>query len=255
MAQPTGRVLTPEQMEATDYRNQFVENVTDATDFATADSSLVISTIPFLPAGDSFDDVPLYPVGICQSFSYNEGLQGQFIPEIGSSRKIGGSGSTMGSGQIQRLSLHGNSLLASLYRPTVAWIKASKTLSKLLDKFSGENANWISGVKAQDISLFDESLDNYVQRVIAAGGLNSPLFKVPFGLLEIRRDPRQRVTAINYLEQCSLRGDQAGLSAGQFQIAEAVNFEYERKRPLKGIGPFVVSSDTLIGINLNDREE
>lgn len=255
MAQPVDRILTPEQLSSSDYRQQFVENLTDATDFATADSSLVLSTIPFMPIGDAFDDVPLYPVGVCQSFAYNEGLQGQFIPEIGSSRKVNASGTAMGSGQIQRLSIHGNSLVTALYKPTLLWIKNSKTLSKLLEKFSGEDTKWISGLKSQDINIFDDTIDDFVDRVIATGGMNSPLFKVPFGLVEIRRDPRQRVTAINYLEQCALRGDQAGLSAGQFQIAESLSFDYERKRPMKGLGPFAVSSDALIGIKLNENKQ
>lgn len=254
MAQPVGRILTPEELNNSDYRNQFVENITDATDFATADSSLVLSTIPFIPPGDSFDTIPLNPVGVCQSFAYNEGIQGQFIPEVGSSRKVSASGTAMGSGQIQRLSMHGNSLITALYKPTIAWIKASETLSKLIDKLSGEDANWIAGLKAQDINLFDDGIEALTEHVVANGGMNSPLFKIPFGLVEIRRDPRQRVTAINFLEQCSLRGDQAGLQAGQFQIAESLSFDYERRRPMKGLGPFAVSSDVLIGMKLNENK-
>jgi len=255
MAQPTGRILTPEQIANTDYRNQYVEHITDATDFATADSSLVLSTVPFLPIGDSFDDVPLYPVGVCQNFQYNEGLQGQFLPEIGSSRKIGASGTAMGSGSIQKLAIHGNSLVAALYRPALLWIKNSPSLSSVLDKISGEDAKWISGLKTQDINIFDIELDQYFQKVIATGGLNSPLFKIPFGLVEVRRDPRQRVTMITYLEQCSIRGDQSGLSAGQFQIAESLSFDYERRRPMKCLGPFALSSDDLIGITENSAKK
>lgn len=255
MAQPTNRILTPSQLEGSDYRNQFVETITDATDFATADSSLVLSTVPFLPVGDAFDDVPLLPIGVTQSFAYNEGLQGQFIPEIGSSRKVSASGTAMGSGTIQRLALHANSLITALYRPTILWIKSSATLSKLLDKFSGEDANWIKGLNAEDINLFEASeVDEFVTRVVASGGFNSPLFKVPFGLVEVRRDPRQRVTAINFLEQCTLRGDQTGLSAGQFQIAESLSFDYERRRPLKNLGPFSLSTDELRGMTLNENE-
>ena len=64
MAQPTNNILTPEQLDGTDYRKQYVEIMSDATDFATADTSLVLATVPFLPVGDSFVDIPLYPVGI-----------------------------------------------------------------------------------------------------------------------------------------------------------------------------------------------
>lgn len=248
MAQPTNKILNSKDLEATDYRKQFVEACTDATDFASADSSLLLATIPFLPVGDSFTDYPLYPIGIAQQFSYNEGLQGNFVPEIGSSRKSAASGTSMGSGSITRLAIHGNSLVASLYRPTLLWIASSPSLSTIQDKISGADKEWIQGLNTQNIDLFSSDIDDYVDRVIASGGMNSLIYKIPFGMIEIRRDPRQRVTAINFLEQCQLLGNQSGLSAGQFQIIEAMSFNFERVRPLKAIGPFALSKDALIGV-------
>ena len=247
MAQPTNNILTPAQLDGTDYRKQYVEMISDATDFATADTSLILATVPFLPVGDSFADIPLYPVGVCQSFSYNEGLPGQFIPEIGSSRKIGASGTSMGSGTVARLALHGNSLEAALYRPTLLWIQSTDSLVDLLERLAGDDKQWIQGLNGQSIDLFSADIDQYVDRVVSAGGLNSLLFKIPFGLVEVKRDPRQRVVSINFLEQCRLTGSQAGLSAGQFQLMDSVSFEYERKRPLKSVGPFSLSDDTAVG--------
>lgn len=40
MAQISNNILSPEQLDGSDYRKQFVEMNTDATDFVTADSSL-----------------------------------------------------------------------------------------------------------------------------------------------------------------------------------------------------------------------
>jgi hypothetical protein len=248
MAQILNNILSPEQLDGSDYRKQFVEMNTDATDFVTADSSLLLSTVPFLPVGDSFTDIPLYPVGIAQQFSYNEGLAGQFIGEVGSSRKIGASGTAMGSGMISRLAVHGNSLVAALYRPTLIWIKSTDSLSDITDRIAGTDKQWIQGLNAQSMDVFDADLDDYVDRVISAGGMNSLLFKIPFGLIEIKRDPRQRVTSINFLEQCVLLGNQNGLSAGQFQVIDSMSLNFERQRPLKGIGPFTLSDDTLIGL-------
>lgn len=248
MAQPTNRVLTPTAVDSSDYRNQYVEVVTDATDYATADSSLVLSTLPFLAIGNSFSDIPLFPVGICQSFQYNEGLAGQFMPEIGSSRKLGASGTSTGSGMISRLSVHGNSLVAALYRPTLIWIAKTDTLSDVVNRLAGTDQKWIQGLNtANDLNLFSADVDDYVTKVIAPGGMNAGIYKVPFGLIEIRRDVRQRVTAINYLEQCILLGDQNGLQAGQFQIVEGMSFSYERRRPLKAVGPFSLSEGDMIG--------
>lgn len=248
MAQPTDKILTPNQLDGSDYRKQFIEVASDATDFVTADTSLILSTVPFLRPGDSFVDIPLYPVGITQQFSYNEGLPGQFIGEIGSSRKVGASGSASGSGMISRLAVHGNSLVAALYRPTLLWLSATESLEDVKDKIMGTDKEWIQGLNAQALDLFSADVTDHVDRVVAAGGMNSALFKIPFGLVEIRRDARQRVTQINYLEQCMLLGDQGGLSAGQFQVMDSMSFNYERKRPMKCVGPFSLSDDTAIGM-------
>lgn len=248
MAQPTDRILTTNQLDGADYRKQYTEIMTDATDFATADTSLILSTVPFLPVGDSFSDIPLYPVGLTQQVSYNEGLGGQFIPEIGSSRKTGASGTANGSGMISRLAVHGNSLVAALYRPTLLWINQTESLQGIKDRIAGNDKQWIQGLNTSNLDLWSADLTDYVDHVVAQGGMNSLLYKIPFGLIEIRRDVRQRVTSINYLEQCMLLGDQGGLSAGQFQIMESMSFNYERKRPLKGVGPFTLSGEELIGL-------
>lgn len=248
MAQPTNYILTHDQLDASDYRKQFVENMTDATDYATADTSLVLSTVPFLQVGDSFTNIPLYPVGVTQQFSYNEGLPSQPLAEVGSSRRIIASGTASGSGSISRLIMHGNSLVAALYRPTLIWIKECDSLQDVLDRIAGSDKEWIQGLNAQTLDLWSTDTTEYVDRVISAGGMNSLLYKIPFGMVEVKRDVRQRVVAINFLEQCLLMGDQSGLSAGQFQLMDSMSFNYERKRPLKAIGPFSLSDDNLIGL-------
>ena len=250
MAQPSNRVVTAEQLSKADYRNQFAEMATSPDDFGSGDTSLILATVPFLPPGDNFVDIPLYPIGLAQNFAYNEGLVGQMVPEIGSARKTNTAGSGMGSGTISKLIVHGNSLVASIYRPVLAFINSTETLSKLTKKMAGADgdANWIKGMVLQDVDLFSAELTDYVDRVVAQGGMNSVLFKVPFGLMEIRRDNRQRVIAINFLEQCGMRGTQAGLNAGQFQLVDSLSFEFERVRPLLAAGPFSLSDDTAIGI-------
>lgn len=250
MAQPSNKIVTAELLDQADYRDQFVEVATSPDDYASGESSLVLSTVPFLPAGRNFTDVPLYPVGLAQSFSYNEGLAGQMVPEIGSSRKISTSGTAMGSGAISKLTIHGNSLAASLYRPTLAFIQSTASLSALQQRLMGPDIdnNWLSGLMTQNVDLYSSELTEYVDSVVAQGGLNSLLFKVPFGLVEVKRDMRQRVVAINFLEQCSIRGTQSGLNAGQFQLIEQLSFEFERIRPMQAIGPFSLSNDTTLGL-------
>lgn len=250
MAQPSNRVINAEQLSKADWRNQFLEVATSPDDYASGETSLILATVPFLPPGDNFVDVPLYPVGLAQSFSYNEGINGQMVPEIGSTRKVNTAGTAMGSGTISKLIVHGNSLVASLYRPVLAFINSTETLSKLKSKLvgGGGSAEWIKGLVVQDVDLFSAELTDYVDRVIAQGGMNSILMKIPFGLVEVRRDPRQRVVAINFLEQCGMRGTQGGLNAGQFQMVDQFSFEFERVRALLAVGPFSLSSDTTLGL-------
>lgn len=249
MAQPSNRIVSADQMGSADYRNQFMEVATSASDFGTGDTSLVLSTVPFLPPGFNFTDLPLYPIGLAQSFAYNEGINGQMVPEIGSGRKTNTSGSTMGSGNISKLVIHGNSLTASLYRPTLAFISSTTSLSALASKLTGsDSTGWVSGLAVQDIDLFSAGVSDYVDRVVASGGMSSLLYKIPFGMVEIKRDARQRVLAINFLEQCGIRGNQSGLNAGQFQLVDSLSFEFERVRPLLSVGPFSLSSDIATGM-------
>lgn len=251
MAQKSSVLMTAEYMDRTDWRTKFVEVNTSPDDFASADCSLILATIPFLPAGDHFVDIPLSLVGLTQNFGWSEGASGQMVPEVGSDRKINVTGTSMGSGSIARLHLHGNSLLTALYRPTLQWLKESKTLHDINTRTIAPIAapGWINALLSSNVDIYSSNdLSEYLDKVVATGGMGSPLFKMPFGLIDVKRDARQRVLSINFLEQCSLRGNQSGLSAGQFQLQESISFEFERVRPLMSAGPFSLSDSTIVGI-------
>lgn len=244
-AKTSKSIITSETLATTDWRNQWIETDTSANDFATGEGTLLISTVPFLPAGDNFSDVPMYPVGLTQQFSFTEGLIGAMVPELGSARKTNTVGTAMGSGTISRLLIHGNSLASCLLRPSLQFMASTSTLSTLADKILSPSTNteWIKGLLTSATNLWDAELTEYIDKVVAAGGQNSLLYKIPFGLVEVIRDPKQRVVGINYFEQCGFRGMQGGVSAGQFQMIESMNFEFERVRAVAGFGPFSVSSD------------
>lgn len=251
MAQPTSRIISEADLTSTDYRKKFVESATSPNDFATGDSSLILSTTPFLTAGDTFTDIPLYPVGLTQSFAWNEGLNGQFLSEIGSSRKTNTAGTASGSGSISKILYHGNSLVASLYRPAILFMLSMPSLAAIKETFitGSTKLDWIKGLAVQEVDLFSTELNDVLDKVVATGGLNSTLFKLPFGLIEIKRDAKCRVLSINYFEQCVIRGNQGGLNAGQFQVVDSVSFEYERLRPLLAAGPFILSADSAVGVS------
>lgn len=251
MSQPSNRVVSTQQIARTDYRKHFVEASTHPFDYGTADSTLILSTVPFLPPGYNHNEVECYPVGLTQNFSWNEGLSGQFVPEIGSARKVNAAGSAIGSGTIAKLVIHGPSLAASLYRPTFAFLKSFQTTNQLEERSvhdavvsSSASLDWIGGL----VSIAGETSNlNNIDKVIASGGMNALLYKIPFGLVEITRDAEQRVLSINYFEQCALRGSQGGVSAGQFQLIDSMSFEFERVRPLLSIAGFSVSDGTTVG--------
>ena len=139
MADPTIKNIGADYT-ATDYRNNFVQMKTAPSDFATADATLIFSTYPFLPKGlnPSDSEIILYPVGIAQQVAYNEGVNQQFIPEIGSERKVGVSGTAIVSGQINRLQVHGPSLLTSLYYPSIIFYASTQIGHKtIMDKVKG----------------------------------------------------------------------------------------------------------------------
>lgn len=184
MAQPSNRIVNANMLDQADYRDQFIEMVTSPDDYASGESSLILATVPFLPPGMNFTDIPLYPVGLAQSFAYNEGISGQMMPEIGSSRKINTSGSAMGSGSISKLLVHGNSLAACLYRPALAFIKSTSSLAELSEKLIGNSSSgWVVGLITSGIDLFSADMTSYVDSVVAQGGMNSILYKIPFGLV------------------------------------------------------------------------
>jgi hypothetical protein len=249
MAQPSSRVITSDRLDKADSRQHFLEMGTHPYDYASGEYSILLSTMPFLAPGDHFADVPIYLIGLTQSFSWNEAPMGQMVPEIGSSRKANTAGTAAGSGVISKIIVHGSSLAASLYRPTLQFILTSETLAPLRDKLlSGGDPNWISGLATQDLDLFSAELNAYSDRVIAPGGMSALLYKIPFGLIEVKRDPKNRVVAINYFEQCGIRGNQGGVNAGQFQLADSLSFEFERMRPLRSVGPFVLSDEQADGL-------
>ena len=250
MAQPVSKILNADEMSHADYRKKFVGSTTHPNDFVSADQSLVLSTVPFLPAGDAFVDIPLFPIGLCQQFSVSEGLNGQFIPEVGSTRKVNAAGTAAGSGNITRLEYFGNSLSAVLYRPTFYFMAAVPELADLSSKiFASTNSNdWLKSICSPDLDLYSLDLSAAMDRVIGDGGLNGLLYKLPFGLIEVKMDARQRVTKINFYEQCALRGQSGGMSAAQFQIADNLSFEFERKRPLLTAGIFSLSTDNSQGL-------
>ena len=250
MAQPSNKIITENNLSTSDYREQWLETATSPNDFATGDATLILSTVPFLPPGTAFTDIPLYPVGLTQSFSWSEGVISQFVPEIGSTRKVNTAGTPQGSGQISKIVYHGNSLVASLYRPTFFFMAAKPDWAALADGvLTGTSSlDWIKGIATNGIDLFDVELEDALDKVVAMGGMGSNLFKIPFGLIEIKRDAKMRGLSINYFEQCALRGNQGGVSAGQFQVVDSVSFEFERMRPLTAAGFFTLDSNTLDGI-------
>jgi hypothetical protein len=249
MAGPSSKVITSSNIAQHDYRDKFLETVTHPNDFATADASLIFSTFPFLPAGTAFADIPLSLLGLTQNFNWNEGATTQYVPSVGTYRTLGVSGKAQGSGMISKLTLHGNSLVTALYRPTFAFMQAVTEFDNAADKiFSVDSdTDWIKGLLSADLDIYAAELDDLTNNVIATGGLDSLLYSIPFGLVAVKNDARNKTVAIDYFEQCLVMGVQDGMTAAQFQLSDSVSFGFERRRGLTVLGSFTLNGDSNQG--------
>ena len=249
MAQLDRLRTNEDNLNSHDFRDKHIETISHPNDFTTADATLLFSTYPFLPPGDSFNDIPLHLIGYVQQFGWNEGVPGVMLGELGSDRRSNTAGSSTGQASITRIQTHGNSLAAALYRPSFYYYMAHPSLDGIRRRLftGGGEPEWLKGLASDGVNMYTADLSDHLEKVIAMGSTNSLLYKLPFGIIAVRQDPKQRVTGITFFEQCALRSIQNSFSAGQFQIYDNVSMEYERSRPMLSVGDFMLSDADMVG--------
>jgi len=141
----------------------------------------------------------LYPIGLLQQFSYQQGRQVAPMQTIGSGRAYFTTGKSTVSFNMARLFVKGPNLLRALYK----------------------NAEAV-GVKVSTPNAFGE-------RPVSQGATNfainldSELFLIPFGIAVHYRDKSNNPMGGVYMESCMIQSYQSGLTAGQAMIMESVS--------------------------------
>lgn len=177
----------------------WVERLRLATDFITADNTLICVADHFLN-----ENVTTFrPLGITQSFNWGENLPTMLAPEIGSRRKRAIVGTSQGGGiSISKMVCMGNSPVNQLTQ-------------------YGEK----SGINGDFWSEKDW---------VAMVGLNYDKVRTPIGLVIVEGAPDGRSYSAYMFEQCLLNGQSRGYQAGQHLVVDNLNLVFEQVVPLWG---------------------
>ena len=178
----------------------WVERLRLATDFITADNTLICIADHFL-----HENVTTFrPLGITQSFNASEGLAAMLAPEIGSKRKRAIVGSSQGGGiQISKMLCMGESPLATLTK--------NNGTSGINPNFWAEK-EWTAMV-----------------------GLNHDKLRTPLGIVVVEGAPDGRSYSAYMYEQCLLNGQSRAYQAGQHLVVDNLSLIYEQQVPLWSI--------------------
>lgn len=176
---------------------KWVEQLRLATDLITPDATLICVADSWM--ADSVSKVT--PIGLTQSFSFSEQLNGTLAPEIGSRRKRAMVGSSAGGSiSISKMVVNGNSPI------------------NILSKY-GKNLNIDDGYWTE-------------KEWGAAIGLNLDKLRTPQGIVVIEGDPAGRKYSCYMFEQCLCLGLSRGYQAGSFLVVDNFNLIYEQMVPL-----------------------
>jgi hypothetical protein len=198
-------------LESWRFQDQYVERVMDNAAYTSAhpDDTLVLagparlSTVQTAStSGNSIQS--LLAIGMLQNVAFSQTKNTTPVMAIGSGRSFFVSGKAQGQGQMQRLFVNGRNLLRVLYHNARA-------------------ANLPVGDLDDPAARSSES-QFYIN-------LDSELYLIPFGLGTIFRTKAHDFVGGFYSELTMIQNYQVSFQAGGNQIAEAVNFMFDRLMP------------------------
>lgn len=184
---------------------KWVERLRTAIDFITPDNSL------FCIADNSFSHnvTNVTPIGLAQSFSWNESLPSILVGEIGTRRKRAVIGSSQGGAvQLSKMVVIGESPLRMISKGGVPL---------------GINPNYWTE-----------------QEWLGMVGLNHDALRTPQGLVVVEAAPDGRNYSAFMFEQCLVQNQSRMYQAGQHLVVDNFSAVYEMVVPLWSIS----SSDT-----------
>ena len=198
-------------LESWRFQDQYVERVMDNAAYTSAhpDDTLVLAGPARLDTvqvanttGTSIQS--LLAIGMLQNVTFSQAKNTTPVMAIGSGRSFFVSGKAQGQGSMQRLFVNGRNLLRVLYH------------------------------NARAAGLPVENLDDPAARSVQSKfyiNLDSELYYVPFGLGTVFRTKAHDFVGGFYSELTMIQSYQIGFQAGGNQIAEAVNFMFDRLLP------------------------
>lgn len=187
----------------------------------------------------------IIPLGLIQSMGFNQNRQLQRLFEIGSKRAYFVPGRHFAGFSMSRVMFYGPSLMRMLY--ALAPISAQETpgigpYGQKLNSDQNDPTATPIVIPTAYRSLFgneplraapgfggtanEDNRDFYIN-------LSSELFNVPFGLVLVFKDTRNRPYGAVYLEECLIETHGTGVDANSVVISETVSGQFDTVTPIQ----------------------
>jgi hypothetical protein len=187
----------------------------------------------------------LIPLGLLQNIAITQNRQLTRLFEIGSKRSYFVPGRLFANFSIGRIMFFGPSLLRLLY--ALAPVGASRRLGPFgqilgtAEDDSNGGAATVTSIPKYDNLFPSEQLKGVPGWGGTPGETNrdffvnlaSELFNVPFGLVLVFKDTRNRPYGAMFLEDCYIESHQMGVDANQVVIAESVTGQFDSVAPIQ----------------------
>lgn len=212
------------------HMSQVVQFDDDANKVASAEASVIFAGPPVwgqAPSGKTFAEL-LYPIGAVQGFAVNGQPQLIPYPEVGSRNKRMARGVTNYSAQLGRvLSFHDN-LMHALYQ-------------------------WVSDLAGTgDYEMLFRPGNKKGRGQFHWKNLDSEIFAVPFGLLEVKLTAGGDIMSARYLEKCYVQNEGDSINAGQTIIVENASIFVTRVVAADDYNVINFAADKLSSFNFQD---
>jgi hypothetical protein len=212
-------------------------------EYLSSESTLVLagpSSFTHLNSAGGLTSNALVPLGLIQNISVSQNRQIQRLFEIGSKKAYFVPGKNFANFNIGRVMFFGPSLMRMLYAlaPINAQVGAETGIGPFGQKLQGGDVTVPDAYKA----LFGKTqLSNAPGRGGLLGeenrdfysNLASELFNVPFGMILIFKDTRNKPYGATYLEDCFIESHQFNVDANSVVISEGVSGQFSSIVPVQ----------------------
>lgn len=214
-------------------------------EYLSSESTLILagpSRFTHLNSAGGLTSNAIIPLGLVENFSVGQSRQVGRLFEIGSKRAYFVPGRMFANFNMGRVMFYGPSLMRMLY--ALAPVGPGKKLGPFgseLNKDPDDSNQPGVTIPSEYEKLYQNTP---LQAAPGYGGaeesnrdfyinLASELFNVPFGLILVFKDTRNRPYGAIYLEDCFIEGHNLGLNANSVVISEAVTGQFDSVTPIQ----------------------